>query len=135
MGDFTFMHLEDVEDQAAKFGHSGMESRFAREPLGLENSGFSHFRLEPNYRVPWGHRHKLQEEIYVVIGGSARFKLGDEIVRLDRLDAVRVPPQTARGMEGGPEGAEILAFAAPGVPVLSEDVEMLPDWWTDEEGS
>ena len=47
----------------------GLEARFAREALGLDNQGMSLFTLEPNYRIPFGHRHKEQEEVYVVVTG------------------------------------------------------------------
>ena len=59
-----------------------IEARYARKPLGLENSGVSYFRLAPDFRLPFGHTHAEQEEVYVVISGSARVKAGDEIVEL-----------------------------------------------------
>ncbi len=30
--------------------------------------------------MPWGHLHREQEEAYVVVGGSGRARLDDEIV-------------------------------------------------------
>jgi mannose-6-phosphate isomerase-like protein (cupin superfamily) len=130
MTDFTHLNLAtDVENMAPKFGMpEGMEARFARRPLGLEKSGVSLFRLPPDTRVPFGHRHGEQEEVYVVIEGSARLKLEDEIVELGALDAIRVPGEVARGMEGGAEGAAILAFGAPNTD--NKDAEMLPGWWS-----
>jgi hypothetical protein len=70
---YTIVNLKEIEDQAPKFGHSpDLEARFARVPLGLENSGLSYFRLAPNFRIPFGHKHLQQEEVYVLVGGSAR---------------------------------------------------------------
>lgn len=130
MAGYTIVNLMEVEDQAPKFGFSpGMEARFARVPLGLENSGLSHFRLAPGFRQPFGHRHKEQEEVYVLVGGSARMKLGDEVIELKPWDALRVSPRTVRAFEAGPEGADILAFGAPNTE--NRDAETLPDWWTD----
>jgi mannose-6-phosphate isomerase-like protein (cupin superfamily) len=114
MAGYTVVNLKDVEDMAPKFGLSpGLESRFARVPLGLEHSGVTYFRIAPGYRTPFGHRHREQEEVYLVVGGSARAKLDDDVVELEPWDAVRVPSETMRCLEGGPEGAEIVAFAAP----------------------
>jgi len=128
MPDYTVVNLKEVEDQAPKFGYAPhLESRFARRALGLENSGISHFKLAPGFRVPFGHHHTDQEEVYVVVAGSARIKLGDEIVDLGAWDAVRVPPDVTRGMEGGPEGAEILAFGAPSNE--NADAQMVRDFW------
>jgi mannose-6-phosphate isomerase-like protein (cupin superfamily) len=126
----TVVNLKEVENMAPKFGLSpGLESRFARVPLELENSGLSYFRVAPDFRPPFGHTHSEQEEIYVVLTGSARLKLDDEVVELNQWDAVRIPPGIMRALEGGPEGAEILAFGAPSNE--NRDVEMVQNWWSD----
>jgi mannose-6-phosphate isomerase-like protein (cupin superfamily) len=127
MADYTKLNLREVENMAPKFGYSGMEARFAREPLGLKNSGMSLFRAEPGFRIPFGHRHNQQEEIYVIVAGSARVKLEDEIVELGTWDALRVPPETPRAFEAGPDGAEILAVGAPSTGM--GDAELLEDFW------
>jgi quercetin dioxygenase-like cupin family protein len=130
MAGYTLVNLKEVEDQAPKFGHSpNLEARFARAALELENSGISYFRIAPNFRIPFGHKHQQQEEIYVLIGGSARAKLGDEVVELKTWDTVRVSPETVRGFEAGPEGAEYIAFGAPNTE--NRDAEPGPNWWTD----
>jgi mannose-6-phosphate isomerase-like protein (cupin superfamily) len=130
MTGYTIVNLREVEDMAPKFGLSpGLESRFARVPLGLESSGISYFRVAPGFRTPFGHEHEQQEEVYLVVAGSARMKLDDEVAELKRWDAIRVSPQTMRCFEGGREGAEIIAFGAPSNE--NRDVEMTPNWWTD----
>lgn len=128
MADYTIVNLKEVEDMAPKFGYSpNLESRFARVPLKLEKSGISYFRIAPDYRTPFGHKHGEQEEIYLVVSGSARVAVDDEVVELKSWDAVRVPPSATRCLEGGPEGAEVIAFGAPNTQ--QKDTEMLPDWW------
>jgi quercetin dioxygenase-like cupin family protein len=128
MSGYTVVNLKEVEDQAPKFGYAPhLESRFARKALRLEQSGLSHFKLAPGFRMPFGHHHSDQEEVYVVVAGSARLKIGDAIVELGTWDAVRVPPELTRGMEGGPDGAEILAFGAPSNE--NADAQMVRDFW------
>lgn len=130
MAGHTIINLKEVEDLAPKFGLSpGLESRFARVPLELENSGISYFRIAPDFRQPFGHRHGLQEEVYVLVSGSARMKIEDVVVDLKAWDAARVSPEMARAFEAGPEGAEILVFGAPNTK--NRDAEALPNWWTD----
>ena len=131
MAGYTKLNLrEDVEDQAPNFGlEENLEARMARVPLELEHSGVSYQRLAPNYRVPFGHRHKTQEEIYILISGSLRAKLEDEIVELKPYDALRVHKDTTRGFEAGPEGAEMIAVGAPHTG--PGDADMVNDWWTD----
>jgi mannose-6-phosphate isomerase-like protein (cupin superfamily) len=128
---YTKVNLkEDVEDQAPRFGYSpNMKAHFARVPLELQNSGISYFRVAPNFRLPFGHTHREQEEVYVIISGGGRLKLDDEIVELKAWDAIRVPGPTMRNLEAGPEGAEVLAFGAPNTQ--GADAEMTPNWWTD----
>jgi mannose-6-phosphate isomerase-like protein (cupin superfamily) len=128
MSGYTVVNLKQVEDQAPKFGYApDLESRFARGALALENSGLSYFKVARGFRAPFGHRHADQEEVYVVVAGSARIKLGDDVVDLGTWDAVRVAPEMTRGMEGGPEGAEILAFGAPSNE--NADAQMVRDFW------
>ena len=130
MPDYTIVNLKEVEDQAPKSGVSpNIEARFARMPLGLQNAGISYQRLAPNFRMPFGHSHKQQEEVYVLVGGSARMKLDDETVDLERWDAVRVPKETIRGFEAGPEGAELIVVGAP--KTGPGDAEVVQGWWSD----
>jgi mannose-6-phosphate isomerase-like protein (cupin superfamily) len=131
MAAYTKVNLrDDVDDQAPNFGLApDLEARMARVPLELEHSGISYQRLAPNYRVPFGHKHKNQEEIYVVVNGSMRVKLNDEVVELRQWDAVRVPKETMRGFESGAEGVEILAIGAPNTGPGDAEVEQ--DWWSD----
>lgn len=119
----------DVENSAPKFDMpSEMEARFARRPIGGETLGLSHIALEPNFRIPFGHKHSEQEEVYVVVRGSGRVKVDDEIVDLAEWDAIRFGKGTMRQMEAGPDGVEYLAFGAGTDPL---DAEMTPGWWSD----
>ena len=126
MADHTIVNLRDVEDAAAKFGMPpGLEARFARSALGLEKSGVTLFKVEPGFKVPWGHRHRDQEEVYLVLRGSATVVFDDERAELGEWDAVRIPPAVARSFEAGPDGAEVLAYGAG----EQGDAEMIKDFW------
>ena len=129
MADYTKLNLkQDVEDMAVKFGMApNIEARYARKPLGLENSGVSYFKLEPDFRLPFGHTHAEQEEIYLVLSGTAKLKLDDEEIELHALDAVRIPDSVTRGMAAGPQGAELIAFGAPNNE--NSDLEMVPGFY------
>ena len=95
----------------------------------MENGGLSFLRIAPNYRMPFGHHHDQQEEVYVLVNGSARLKLDDEIVELEPWDAVRIHKDTMRNLEGGPDGAEIILFGAPNAG--SGDAQMTQGWWNE----
>ncbi|HLJ04521.1 MAG TPA: cupin domain-containing protein, partial [Solirubrobacteraceae bacterium] len=116
----------EVEDSAAKHGLSGtQEARFARADLGCERTGLNYLIVKPGQREAFAHRHREAEEVYVVLGGSGRVKLDDELVDLAALDAVRVSPGTTRAFEAGPEGLEVLIFGAR----VEGDGEMVQDFW------
>jgi mannose-6-phosphate isomerase-like protein (cupin superfamily) len=129
MSVYTKKNLKEVENQAPKFGMPDeLDARFARSALGGETLGLSLMKLEPNFRIPFGHKHAEQEEVYVVVRGSARVKVEDEIVELGEWDAIRFDKDTMRQVEAGPQGVEYLAFGAGDDP---RDAEMAPGWWPD----
>jgi quercetin dioxygenase-like cupin family protein len=131
MADYTIKNLKtDVDDQAPNFGLAPhLEARMARVPLELENFGLSYQRLAPSFRVPFGHTHNVQEEAYVVVNGSVRVKLGDEVHELQQWDVVRVPKDTPRGFEAGPKGVELIAIGAPNTG--PGDANVMEEWWSD----
>ena len=128
MPDHTLVNLLAVEDMGPRFEMPpGLESRFARGALGLQRSGLTHFRMAPGFRMPFGHRPD-QEEVYVVLTGGVRARLGDEEpIEMGPMDALCVPPQVVRCLEAGRDGAEVLAFGAPSTG--ENDAEVLPGWW------
>lgn len=106
MSDYAVKNLLDIDDL---FEGPEIEIRFSRKYLESEELGVSLLRYAPNVTATDGHHHKEQEEAYVVIDGSGRIKLDDEVVELGRFDVVRVAPHVVRGFEAGPEGLELIA--------------------------
>jgi mannose-6-phosphate isomerase-like protein (cupin superfamily) len=129
MGEYTIKNLRaDVEDAAPKFGMSpDVEARFDRDLC--EKIGVSFQHLAPNVRLPFGHKHREQEELYVVLEGGGRVKLGDDERDLRRWDAVRVGSETMRSFEAGPKGLTLLAIGAP--KTEKNDAELDQGWWGD----
>ena len=122
--------LEDVEDSAQKFGMGEvLEAHFVRDDLDATRFGLSLQRLKPNQRLPFGHSHAEQEEVYVFVSGSGRLKLDDEIVDVSQWDAVRMAPEVTRALEAGPDGLELIAFGAPATGLQDAKQEM--GWWSE----
>jgi mannose-6-phosphate isomerase-like protein (cupin superfamily) len=109
MSAFTVTSFNDIENPNP---NPEREAKFARSRIGSEHLGVSYFRYGPNFRSNLGHSHREQEEVYVVISGSGRVKLDDEIVDLKQWDIVRVSPPVVRAFEGGPEGMELIIAGA-----------------------
>ncbi len=119
-------NLKDLEDSAAKHGLSeNQEARFGRHELGAEQTGFNYLIVKPGRREAFAHRHREAEELYVVLRGSGRVKLDDELVDLEPLDVLRVSPGVTRGLEAGDDGLEILVFG----PHVEKDGEIVADFW------
>lgn len=130
MSDYTIVNLGDVENVAPKFQMpEGMDVRFPKRDLGCAVGGVGVEKLAAAVRIPFGHRHTEQEELYVIAEGSGRIKLDDEVRELRRWDILRIGPGVMRNLEAGPDGITLIAFGAP----LGEqnDTEMVPGWWSD----
>jgi len=124
MSDFAVKNLLDVEDASSR---PEVEARFSRKYLDSAQLGVSLFRFAPGFVATDGHRHEVQEEAYVVVGGSGWIKLDDEVLQLRRWDVVRVAPAVVRGFEAGPEGLELIAIG--GTKPEGGDGELVSDRW------
>jgi quercetin dioxygenase-like cupin family protein len=122
------MNLDAAEDMAPGYGMGEIcQARFVRKDLGAEGIGMSNYKMNPGRRIGFGHTHAESEEIYVVLAGSGRFKIGDDIVDVAVKDVVYCPPSAMREWEAGPDGLELLAFG----DHVDGDAEMKQGWWTD----
>jgi mannose-6-phosphate isomerase-like protein (cupin superfamily) len=126
MAAYTHKNLRDVKNSAPEFGiEGGFEARFARRDLEAERTGLAYQHMPPDTQAPFGHRHQEAEEIYVVVEGSGKMKLGDEVIDVGLLDAVRVAPEVPRAFAAGSEGLTVIALGAH----HENDGEVIPDFW------
>ncbi len=126
MSGFSTVNLLEVEDSMGDSA-PGIEGRFGRKHLGSRDLGVSLFRYAPNLRSPMGHSHREQEEAYVVVGGSGRVLLNDEVLDLRQWDVVRVAPEVVRAFEAGPDGLDVIAVGGP-KPVEGDGVPGTAAW-------
>src|SRR4051794_41961681 len=104
MAGYSIKNLQDVDNSAPEGAGDGLEARFARKHLDSEHLGVSYFRYGAGFRAPYGHRHREQEEAYVVVSGSGRPRLGADLGDLKPGGVRRVAPQGGRGIGGGANG-------------------------------
>jgi quercetin dioxygenase-like cupin family protein len=127
MSDYSKVNIAEVEDLAPKFGMDDMgEARFARGVLGAEQIGLSYYKMNPSQRLAFGHRHESDEEVYLVLSGSGRFKVEDEVFDVGPRDLVFVPATSMRGWECGDDGMEMIAF---GGHTEGTETQMDQDFW------
>jgi mannose-6-phosphate isomerase-like protein (cupin superfamily) len=112
MPGYAIVNLLELDD-TVQGRVPGLEGRFSRTDLGSRDLGVSHWRYEPGTRNPLAHSHREQEEAYVVVAGSGRVRLDDEVRDVRAWDVIRVAPEVVRAFESGPEGLELIAIGGP----------------------
>jgi quercetin dioxygenase-like cupin family protein len=125
MARYTHLNLLEVEDSEAEEGAKG---RYGRGPMGGRDIGVSHWRFAPGFRWSEGHRHRAQEEAYLVVSGSGELLLDDEVIGIGQWDLIRVAPEVVRSFASGPDGLEVVAVGGP-VPGGEDDGESQPVTW------
>jgi mannose-6-phosphate isomerase-like protein (cupin superfamily) len=112
MSRFATVNLLEVKDSMGDRA-PGIEVRFGRKYLESRDLGVSHVRYQPNLRGQFAHSHGEQEEAYVVVAGSGRMLLDDDVLELRQWDVVRVAPEVVRAFEAGPGGLDMIAVGGP----------------------
>src|SRR3954447_16656315 len=128
MSAYTLVNVQDAEDVAGPRTEGNIEGRFLRSLLDSRELGISYFRYTPGFQATVGHHHETQEEAYVVVGGSGRAKIDDDVVDLKQWDVLRVAPESVRGFAAGTDGLELIAIG--GSRPEEGDGHMVTDWWT-----
>jgi mannose-6-phosphate isomerase-like protein (cupin superfamily) len=108
VGDWTIKPLEEMQDV---LGDYPGEMRMATYEVGAQQVALTYRRLPPQTggKGSYGHAHKTQEELYLVLSGTLQFKLDDEVVDVPARAAVRVAPQVVRSVwNEGPADAELV---------------------------
>ncbi|MEO9513607.1 MAG: cupin domain-containing protein [Flavobacteriaceae bacterium] len=82
--------------------------RFVKDELGLTSSEISFNTMEPNTAIPFIHKHKENEEIYVGIKGKGQLFLDDTYVAMEEGTVVRVATDTERAIRNNSE--ELFTF-------------------------
>ena len=126
MPDWTRTNFDALRDVSPP--EVPMQWRFARGAIESREIGVSRFTYEPGARMPWAHRHREQEEVYVVVAGSGRARLDDEIIDVGAWDVLRVAPAVVRSFEAGPDGMDVICIG--GRKPDGPDSERHPDPWT-----
>ena len=128
MTGYTIKSLVEIPDV---LGDYPGEMRMATYEIDAAQAALTWRRMPPGTggKGSYGHRHRTQEEIYLVISGTLQFKLGDDVIDVPAGTVVRVAPEVVRSVwNEGPEDVE-LVIAASKVDDPRDDTETVPDFW------
>ena len=106
--------------------------RILRGVLGCEHVGVSYLRFGPGWPLTLGHRHPGGgEEVYVLVEGSARIKVEDQILHMDAPSAIRVHGDQFRAIRA--EGDTAAVFVVAGTIDDPNATEFAPDFWPEDD--
>jgi len=94
--------------------------------LEASQLGARMWRLEPGKASTY-HRHFTQEELYVLLEGEGRVRIGEEVLTLAPLDTLLVEPDTDRQLFNDTDADQLwLVVGAPRESITST-LEMSPE--------
>src|SRR5256885_12145199 len=108
MGNYTVCSTNEAPDASGDYPG---EMRFLAGPLATEQVALTYRRMPQHTggKGSYGHRHKTQEEVYLVVSGRLQLKLDDEVIEVGPGTAVRVAPEVVRSVwNDRPEDAELV---------------------------
>ena len=107
-------HIEIDEVETGGFGRDA-EMRPLTDALGTEDMAINHYRLDPGEGFSGGlHAHLDQEEVFVILSGTATFETEDGTVEVGEGEAIRFAPgEYQTGSNEGEVAVDALALGAP----------------------
>jgi quercetin dioxygenase-like cupin family protein len=112
MSDVTLKRIEELGSYDGPHAISGIRFRYAAKDLGVSAWGMNVLELDAGVTRYPEHDHAKdgQEEVYVLLRGSATLQAGEEAFALEPGVLVRVGPRQKRKLVPGPDGATVLAL-------------------------
>lgn len=93
----TFSKLaENIFQPSPNFKIDG--KKFVKDELGLTSAEISFNTMKPNTAIPFIHKHKENEEIYIGIKGKGQLLLNDNYIDIKEGTIVRVATNTERAI-------------------------------------
>ncbi len=129
MAGYTVTTLDEIPDVSGDY--PGEMRMSAAGDLGNEQVAFMWRRMPPETggKGSYGHRHKTDEEIYLVLDGTVQFKLEDELLDLGPGSVVRCAPEVVRSVwNEGPDDVVMLIVGRRSDDPR-DDVETVDGFW------
>jgi quercetin dioxygenase-like cupin family protein len=107
----------------------GTDERFVslRRALGVESFGINQLTLRPGERGRI-HRHREQEEVYLVLEGTLTLELEGDALELGPGELARVPAQVRRRLQNGGDETVVLVALGGAGSHAGRDGEAFASW-------
>src|SRR3954463_4924285 len=120
---FRVLHATDAYWRPSN--QMGVLNTDLAKQLGTDALGARLWRLAPG-QASTRHRHRTQTELYVLLEGTGRVRVEDELFTLEPLSALLVEPRTVRQVFNDTDGDALwLVVGAP--PEGANTLEMTPE--------
>ncbi len=116
--DTTYSKLVVDEAERVPSASSGTPHVDLVDELGCTEMRPKVWYLSPGDEMSF-HRQAEQEELYFVVRGPGRFRVGDEVIDVAEGTAIRVPPETPRQVLNDTEGEHV--WLVVGAPPAEDD--------------
>lgn len=112
MENVIIKHVDELSYYTGEYAIPGIKFRYAAKELGVTSWGMNVLELEPNCAKYPEHDHVAdgQEEVYVVLKGSAMLQAGEVHTEVTVGMMVRVAPEQKRAFFAGADGVTLLAI-------------------------
>jgi len=130
MADYTLTERGQALDYMAQYPGYG-EMRSYTDALGAEQIALTWRKMPPGTggRGSYGHRHRTQEEIYLVLAGTVTFKVGGDVFEAGPGTAVRVPPAELRSVHNDTDGDAELVISSTRVDDIEAETITEDGFW------
>jgi mannose-6-phosphate isomerase-like protein (cupin superfamily) len=128
VGNWTIKPFAEMDDILGDYPGEMYMTTYA---VGAEQVALTYRRMPPQTggKGSYGHSHKTQEELYLVLSGTLQFKLDDEVLDVSARTAVRIAPEVVRSVwNEGPDDAELVIASVKSTDPR-EDVELTENFW------
>lgn len=95
-----------ILDKGEKFAHASVGSltafegkQFMKDAIGATSCEVSFGTLSTGTAIPFFHSHKSNEEIYIVLSGSGKFQVDDNVFDITEGSVVRVSTNCDRNLK------------------------------------
>ena len=133
MDDYTIAEREQATDYMADY-HGFGEMRSYTGALDAEQVALTWRRMPAGTggRGSYGHRHRTQEEVYLVLAGTVTFKVGDDVFEVGPGAAVRVAPHALRSIHNDTDADADLVICSRRAEDLEAETETVDGFWPDD---